>query len=330
MDIEKYAPVLIPTLNRYEHFKNCLESLEKCNGADKTEVFVALDYPPSERYVNGWKKNKEYLEAKKIKHGFKELNIFYRNKNYGLYGDNSNVNVLYQDVAKLFDRYIFSEDDNVFSKGFLEWINWGLTYFEDDKSIYSICGYMHPVRLETGIKGSYFYRHDLAAWGYGAWFKKIVPATLDLVDDLIKSDKVYQYSMAHMFTSYVDLLQMKKNNIEYGDGIVKAMQIDREMFSVYPVKTFVLNKGWDGSGTHGGVRKDYLNQKMEINRIVDVFQHVSETDEKYINDAMDKYFLSNIHWYGKVLDYLVLKLYRLTGYIFNQSIIKEPIKKLVR
>ena len=51
-----YAPVVIPTLNRFEHFKQCLESLERCNNADKTEVYVALDYPPSDKYVEGGEK----------------------------------------------------------------------------------------------------------------------------------------------------------------------------------------------------------------------------------------------------------------------------------
>lgn len=36
-----HAPVGIVTPNRYEHFKQCLESLERCTGADKTEVHVA-------------------------------------------------------------------------------------------------------------------------------------------------------------------------------------------------------------------------------------------------------------------------------------------------
>ena len=44
-----YSPVIITTLNRHEHFRQCLESLERCTDADKTNVYVALDYPPSEK-----------------------------------------------------------------------------------------------------------------------------------------------------------------------------------------------------------------------------------------------------------------------------------------
>ena len=53
----KYAPVIIPTMNRYNHFYACLESLERCTGSEHTDVYVALDYPPSEKYVDGWKED---------------------------------------------------------------------------------------------------------------------------------------------------------------------------------------------------------------------------------------------------------------------------------
>ena len=52
-EIREYAPILIPTLNRYEHFKRCVESLAKCTHAEKTELVIGLDYPPSERYQKG-------------------------------------------------------------------------------------------------------------------------------------------------------------------------------------------------------------------------------------------------------------------------------------
>ena len=64
MEIITYAPVLITTLNRYEHFVRCLESLERCTGSENTEVYVALDYPPSEKYKGGWVKISSYLSEK--------------------------------------------------------------------------------------------------------------------------------------------------------------------------------------------------------------------------------------------------------------------------
>lgn len=58
-----YAPVLIPTVSRYEHLRNCLESLAKCTWADKTDVFVAVDYPGREKDWPVYRKIKEYLSS---------------------------------------------------------------------------------------------------------------------------------------------------------------------------------------------------------------------------------------------------------------------------
>ena len=63
IEIKTYAPVLITTLNRYEHFKRCVESLSRCTHAEKTELVIGLDYPPNEKYVAGWEKISEYVKS---------------------------------------------------------------------------------------------------------------------------------------------------------------------------------------------------------------------------------------------------------------------------
>lgn len=41
-----FTPVIIPTLNRYEHFRKCLESLEACTGAEKTMFMAKINERP--------------------------------------------------------------------------------------------------------------------------------------------------------------------------------------------------------------------------------------------------------------------------------------------
>ena len=69
MEVKNYSPVIIPTLNRYEHFKRCLESLEQCTGATYTDVYIGLDYPPADKYIDGWRKIDEYLQFKETHNG---------------------------------------------------------------------------------------------------------------------------------------------------------------------------------------------------------------------------------------------------------------------
>ena len=72
-----YAPVIIPTLNRYEHLKNCLESLSKCSGAENTEVYIGLDYPSRSEHLSGYKKIRDYLDNCGDL-GFKKLTVIKR------------------------------------------------------------------------------------------------------------------------------------------------------------------------------------------------------------------------------------------------------------
>ena len=108
MEKKIYAPVIIPTLNRYNHFKRCLESIEMCTGAEYTEVYVGLDYPPSEKYIEGWKKIDNYLAEKEKNNRFKRLIVFRRGHNCGVGVNGSNGSLLVEEVSKTYDRYIFS------------------------------------------------------------------------------------------------------------------------------------------------------------------------------------------------------------------------------
>lgn len=256
MEIQKYAPVIIPTLNRFDHFKQCLESLEKCTGADKTEVYIGLDYPPSEKYVSGWQKIDEYLRIKEVRHGFLKLVVFRRESNCGLVGPNSNNNQLGRYISSFSDRYIYSEDDNVFSPNFLEYINKGLEKFEDDPNVVFISGYSHYPIYQFKYNGNnYFYHNtDHSAWGYATWIKKN--------DDLRK--EVREQNFKQFFNWKTAIRIYKKNGpyrclgyiktcFRYGkprvtDEVYSAALEVKGKYCVVPAVSKVRNIGWDALG----------------------------------------------------------------------------------
>ncbi|MEI6052507.1 MAG: hypothetical protein WCQ44_07390, partial [Opitutaceae bacterium] len=121
--------------------KKCIESLAACTHADKTDIFIFLDYPLKDNHWEGFEIIKNFLPHIK---GFKTLNIIERTKNYGAV-DNYYKSLEY--VFEQYDRLIFTEDDNEFSPNFLDYINKGLDKFENNPSIYSICGYNFPIEI---------------------------------------------------------------------------------------------------------------------------------------------------------------------------------------
>lgn len=255
----KYAPIVIPTLNRFEHLKKCLESLEHCTGAEKTDVYISLDYPPSNKYVEGWRKIDIYLKEKEKKNSFSKLIVIRREQNYGACGKNSNMVVTLKEISKFSDRYIFTEDDNIFSPNFLEYINWGLNKFKDDQRIFAICGFKN-VDTSDFKNNVYMSNSVFSAWGYGTWVDR--RKKLDLFNDFsIIKKEIDKYTLCDIFskkiTKVYSLLYQYTNKQLFDDFLVSLIP-EKERWCVFPRENMVRNYGWDGTGTHGGSAEAFM------------------------------------------------------------------------
>ena len=253
MIIKKYAPVVIPTLNRYEHLKRCLESLEHCTGAEYTDVYIGLDYPPSDKYVDGWTKIDVYLANKENANGFKNLYVRRRDHNYGITGKVNNYTLLLDEVRKVSDVYISTEDDNEFSPNFLEYINWGLYEFKEDTSILAVCGCKD---IDTSDLQNNVYKLNTIfnAWGYGMWFDRREKFDR-LRDHKVLMEFVRQTKIVDIFNSKVlqasSLLYQIAHKTFHGDFLISLLPKD-EKWCVFPRENKVRNWGQDGTGIHGG------------------------------------------------------------------------------
>ena len=262
----QYAPILIPTLNRYEHLRQCLESLSRCTWADQSEVFVALDYPPSQKYVEGLQKNKEFLDSCGDM-GFKKLHVIERDHNYGIWnpGDEGNLYSLVKWIEDRYDRYIASEDDNVFSPNFLEYMNKGLEQFEDDYEVLNLCAFRwwFPLKCDNNT----FFRSSVSCtpWGMGYWTKKqkAIPK-LDYkwfrsqlsISNLIK---VYKNSGPGFMNTFVELSNADKRHAVPVDTHVGIYMILAGMHQIIPMESLVRNIGLDGTG----VTMPETNEKLQ-------------------------------------------------------------------
>lgn len=265
MKEKTYAPVIIPTLNRYDHFRQCLESLERCTGSENTDVYIGLDYPPSERYVEGWKKTDDYLKIKEKFNGFRTLIVIRHNSNCGVFKINSNSDRLMSIVLQQYDRFIFSEDDNIFSPNFLEYINKGLELFKDDKSVFAINGYSHPYPIKY-IENSFFRQNvDFSAWGYGIWANKFVECSTWIDSAGFKksySTKTLLKVLKNGYNRAIRYLSLccAKEKILMTDNVLSIYMAIKDMDVVMPNISLVRNCGWDDSGIHCTTKNKQLAQ----------------------------------------------------------------------
>ena len=248
MSLERYAPIIIPTLNRYEHFCRCVESLKRNTHAEQTELYIGLDYPPSEKYVEGYKKIKGYLPSI---NGFKNVIVFETDHNLG---ERENCKRMFDyALQQRYNSYIFTEDDNEFSPNFLEYINWGLSTYKNDQSIFAICG-CKDIDTDDIRNNVYKLNTIFNAWGFGSWFdrseKKNKLQNREVLGNIIK-----KASILDAFTNKVirlsSLTYQYAMHTFHGDMIVSLLP-ENEKWCIFPKVNKVRNWGWDGTGTHGG------------------------------------------------------------------------------
>lgn len=254
--IMTYAPVLIPTLNRVEHLKRCLKSLEQNSIAEKTEVYISVDFPPHEKYKEGYLKVKKFLGEKHLR--FKEVHIYYQEKNLG---PGSNIEFLKDIVRDKCDRYIMTEDDNEFSHNFLEYVNKGLDLFEQDDLVIGICGCRDTEWRDNGsnvVKSKLF-----APYGFGTWFRKVAMYEKDgesfLLDKATMCPKkmmrlfkrnplLFSLYISNMLCSNTGLFWNSNGHIQWTDSAKSIYMHLTEHTCIVPQSGKSRTWGNDGSG----------------------------------------------------------------------------------
>lgn len=304
--MNNFAPVLIPTLNRNEHFKYCIESLSKCTHSDKVDLFIALDYPLNEAHWEGYKNIKEYLPQIK---GFKSVNIIKRDTNYG--AQKNAVNLI-EMVLEKYDRMIFSEDDNEFAPNFLDYVNKGLDKFENDPNVLAICGYNYPIIIPSKYTHNHYYCKAFSAWGYGGWRNKPMNyiCTPNEMKALLKDISYIKESLKYFQLANLYALLTENKKPRYGDGAITINLLKNNKYCVFPTISKVRNHGHDNSGVHKSITKKdiYKNQTID-NDIQFFFTEGAPATDKYIIKNIRKHFsLTTITKIKNFLLYLFHKL----------------------
>lgn len=326
--ITKYAPVIIPTMNRNVHFKRCLESLEKCTGADQTDVYVALDYPPSDKYKQGWEVIDLYLKEKEMKNGFKKLHVIRRDYNYGVCHENGNYETLIREIKKKNDRYILSEDDNEFSPCFLDYMNKCLERFKDDPRVNLVCGYNYVMKFPESYKNNFYFTKWGCPWGTGEWTKKTEFLdklySLDNLKSILKDKESYNLLMNRCSCAVRNIILMLKAQKLWGDAIKGVYSVLYDTYCIMPCESMVRNYGNDGTGDHSKCLNEdqnifYSSQSISNEKIFEFTDDVFTYEPVYLERKHFKQSLSIYRWlkqvHSNIVFHIDLFLFQYFGYI---------------
>ena len=254
----KYAPYVVPTLCRSEHFIRMMESLKRNTWACYTDVIVSVDYPPSEKYIKGWQEICDYLDQGDFS-VFKQLIVFKQTENLGVGHNNA---FLYNFIIQRYDRWIRCDDDCEFSPNFLEYMDKCLDKFDDDEDVVAVTGYSYPIDWSVSDGATCMKQQfNVASWGLGRWVKKH-----DVVASYIRSGKMlddaeivvrngrYKKMSKRCYTQYFNQVTTnRKGTVKaFMTGVtdisLRAYLACQDKYCISPVISKVRNYGFDGSG----------------------------------------------------------------------------------
>ena len=246
------APLVIFTYRRLDKTIKCLETISNAFLSEDTDIYIFSDGAKGDKDAAPVASVREYLDELKENGRLKKIQIIKRDKNYGLA---NNVISGVSEVIEKYGRVIVIEDDLIVSPDFLSYMNEALVYYENEEDIWSVTAYTDYLKAFDKYSHDIYYGYRGCSYGWGTWRNR-----WDTVDWEVKDYKrllcdrrlqrQFNRGGNDMTGMLTDQMQGKIDSWAIRWCFSQSMQ---DRYTVYPVKSKVLNTGKDGSGTNQGV-----------------------------------------------------------------------------
>lgn len=273
--MKRLAPIVLFVYARPEHTKNTIEALSKNELASESQLWIFSDNAKKDKAIENVEKVREYIHSIETKNIFKKTKIIEAKNNKGL------ANSIIEGVTEIINEYgkiIVLEDDLVTSKFFIRYMNEALDFYEKNDNIWSISGYNIPIDIPNNYEQDVYLSYRGCSWGWATWKDR-----WNTVDWQVKDYKSFKHNY------------LKRRRFNRG-GPDMAQMLDAQMqgrcdswairwcyeqskqnkYTIYPVKSLVVNQGLDGSGTHSGNDRSFdvklnsnipkLDDNLKINK----------------------------------------------------------------
>lgn len=261
-----YAPIVLFVYNRPVHTHRTVEALLKNGLATESDLFIFSDAPKKPEAANPVREVRDYI---RMIAGFRSVSIVERDKNWGL------ANSIIDGVTSVMNQYgrsIVLEDDLVTSPHFLEYMNATLRHYASDPKAFSVAAYNFPeqtMSIPDDYSWDTYSSFRCCSTGWATWLDrwKRVDWSMDYYEAFMR-DRHAQELFNRGGPEMTKLLTMQR------EGKIDSWAIRfcyahyaNEMVCIYPVKSLIMNIGFDNSGTHSGVdpRREHATLDAEWN-----------------------------------------------------------------
>lgn len=273
--VYNFAPIILFAFNRSDALRNTVQSLLQNKEAKVSDLYVFVDGPRSNKPGEEIKIKEVQKYVESIE-GFRSLHYTFSEKNKGL-GDSIIAGV--SQIINQYGKAIVLEDDLVFARNFLSYMNQGLDRYAKEEKVFSICGYSNKVKVPSKYEYDSYFCTRSSSWGWGTWADR-----WNSVDWELKEWDHYS-KMAKAFNKWggSDCFKMlddwkHRRNRSWAIRFCFAQFLQNKV-SLFPIVSKVQNEGFDGLGTnckkwsrfkyefdHRGKKSFNFPTKIEINK----------------------------------------------------------------
>lgn len=231
------APIVLFTYKRLETLKQTVSALANNYLAYKSDLIIYSDGPKNQEESLVIREIRQYL---KTITGFKSVYVHESKTNKGL--ATSIINGVTEVMAE-YHKAIVLEDDLITSSNFLEYMNQGLDYYQDNTQILSISGYSPSISGLNSMDS--YYTQRASSWGWGCWEDRWNKIDWDAKSyDSFVNDSQAKSKFNEMGS---DMCLMMKRQMQ---GTINSWairfcfhQFQKNLFSVHPSVSKIKNIG---------------------------------------------------------------------------------------
>lgn len=257
------APIVIFAYNRSTPLLLLFNSLKANKYFSDSNIYIYVDGPKNRSDINN------VNAVKKVCMEFSSDNsrvkIIENKSNYGL---KKSVIEGVSKILRIYNKVIILEDDLVLSNDFLEYINNGLSFYEKNEKIWSVCGYSPNISVKNS-KNIYYYKRS-SSWGWATWkdrWEKVEWDNDEILNSTIKNKNFKNYIKDIGFDYQLLLKKAFNKEIDSWAAYWTFTQNLHKKLSVHPIRTKVINNGTNETGTHFknlSIIDDRLLENMQI------------------------------------------------------------------
>lgn len=247
------SPIILFAFKRPHELKKVIKALENNYLASESELYI---------FVDGPRKEEDNLKVEAVRKlcdeikGFKKITRIYHQTNQGC--ANSIINGI-SSVLKKHESAIIIEDDILTSANFLAYSNKCLSFYQENKSVFSISGFSLPFNPPKNYPHDVFSFTRSCSWGWSTWADRWFSVDWEVSDykDFMKDShakKRFSFGGSDMVKMLKDC---KEGNIDAWDIRFIYSQFKQNGYTIYPVISKVDNIGFDEDATHTNVYNRY-------------------------------------------------------------------------